>query len=162
LRAAAPDADWSTNAGELTFGDPPAGEEAQGYATLITGTLLGGPTLSDGSRPDEALLLVPPTEANGFVEGRYAPITVQPGQRLVAQIGFARGVAADDLLVEVRFDDELLAEETVQAGGPLFDLDVDLTPVANREGTLSIRVVAPQAQAQPTGLYWVDARVEGP
>lgn len=73
-------AEWKSGAGKLPC--PASYNDAAGFALPVT-----SPTLEDGSLGTWGIAAAPQNKYNGYIQGFYPAITVQPGDRFRATVG---------------------------------------------------------------------------
>ncbi len=130
-------------------------------------------TLEDGSRAGRSLEAHPPYVANGRINGYFSlyqlGVTLQPGDRFVAKVGFLGGTGGGQVRFTVFYDlDPVesgglveLAHVQDSYDGKLRSIDIDLSPYAGSAGELTLSV---DALASPDGdrAVWVDPRIVHP
>ena len=123
-------------------------------------------TMEDGSTSGKLLLMVPKHENNGAIAGVFPPYTVQPGDRLIAFLGFMQtnGSCADAnarFVIQAQESDAKLnvGEWTASCDGRMDKIDLDLTSLYGKTVRFIFLV---NAGDRFSGDYaiWNSARIE--
>lgn len=151
LIAAASGAVWSSGAGRLPFGG--SRDDPRGFAIHPKPGLL----LEDGSSRQRSILETHPRWTDdGWIRGEFMLAAVEPGQALLAQIGF---IAPDGpprtvgVIVTVRCEAQVIHQAPKRFTRQLMDLTSDLSPFTGHNRLLSIEVAADGDSTQ-AWLVW--------
>lgn len=161
--AAAPQATWRSNAGDLAFGAP----DDRGFALWEDAAVL-----ENSDRFERVLVTQPYWDDGGYVIGIYQQterIALEATDRFVARIGFVDGADAGSVEVQLRFSDVCeFSEFFLTVGttrkafdGRLAEWSMPLAQLTGQRGCFALRV---SAAGDPQGdqLAWIEARLERP
>jgi beta-lactam-binding protein with PASTA domain len=146
LVEAAEDATWSTETGEIEFGDD--SDPARGLA------LLTSEDLEDGSPASDDLRMHPEEVPGGVVAGEFElPAPLIDGDLLLARIGFlSNGPGTADVVIEAVMPDgqtqELVRASVDGTDGVVRDFTADLSDGAGAE---AIRIVVDSGESTQFG-----------
>jgi serine/threonine protein kinase len=152
----AENAQWRTEAGEIEFDAPPAGETGVGRVSLAQNQ-----TLEDGTEYPTLLYTEPPTDTQSFLEGRFSVPAVQPGQAFLADVGFLQNFSGDGVRIRVSFNNEVIYDRVATPNQRLDSINANLARFVGQSGELAISVSATSETAE-TGVFWVDPRIDVP
>ena len=156
----APSAYWTSGAGALDF--PGSDTDNRGFARWVSNA-----RLEDGSTHRQVLETHPQWVPNGYIRGDYTGLVrhyrIDPGDRLVATVGFLEGANAGGVAFNIQLD---TFGESPQVWGildhydhSLKSLDVSLAPWAGKEiESFVLQVNAGPSSAQDWAV-WVVARI---
>jgi hypothetical protein len=132
-------AEWKSGAGRLPC--PGAYGDRAGYIIPVD-----APKLEDGSTGTVGLLVAPQDKYNGYIQGFYPTITVQPGDRFRTTVGCEHGASC---YVTFRLDVMNAAGGIStfwtwreQNEGRFYNANVDLTPLAGRSVRFILTLLA--------------------
>jgi hypothetical protein len=152
-------AGWSNETGyTISFNDMPHADN--GFVTVMTRTL------EDGNTYAAVLEMRPKQSALGYVVGKYAvPLTVAPGAKFRAHVGFLKDATQGSVTFRVWFKSETLTqrldERTKNYDGTLPEISIDLSNYAGQTGEFWLMVLAGDS---PVGdlAVWLNPRIEQP
>lgn len=159
LHTRAPEADWKSAAGNLTFGGPDT--NADGFAMYRDDQLL-----EDGSTPNKVLEMHPQWVDDGVITGLYPQYTVVSGDQFTAKIGFLAkndgscGVGNAKFQLNYREAGTLhpLDEWTETCDGSLRSVNVNLDSIAGHTVRFALAVMANGSAGQDWAV-WVRPQV---
>jgi len=121
--------------------------------------------LDDGSIYPKVLETHPQWVNNGSIQGTYPTMTVPAGARFTAKVGFLDGaVGTDGVLFRLTWRESgspvtvSLGGEHVTYGGPLVNIDVDLSAYAGLTGQFGLKVEAGPSSGQDWAA-WAEAKI---
>jgi photosystem II stability/assembly factor-like uncharacterized protein len=143
-------AEWRSTVGILSC--PGTNSNANGYVLR-----LDAPKLEDGSTGGPALLTVPQNRYNGYIQGFYPALTVQPGDKFQTTVGCEYGAACS---LTYRLD-YMTASGYIgtfwswreQNDGRIYNASVDLGPLAGRSVRFILTILATGSAANDRALW---------
>lgn len=162
LHTRAPDANWNSGAGNLTFGGLDTDE--RGFAMYRNNQ-----RLEDGTSPSKILETHPQWVNDGVITGLFPAYTVVSGEHFKAKIGF---LAASDgtcgsgnVKFQLNYREsgilKNLGEWSDSCDGVLKDVDVDLTSISGKTVQFALAVLANGSAGQDWAI-WVSPQVKIP
>ena len=155
----APQADWKSAAGNLTFGGPDT--NANGFAMYQNNQLL-----EDGSTPNKVLEMHPQWVDDGVITGLYPQYTVVSGDKFTAKLGFLAAADGSCGAGNVKFQLNYreagtlhnLDEWTETCDGSLHSISVNLNSIAGHSVRFALAVMANGSAGQDWAV-WVRPQV---
>lgn len=150
-------ATWMNGASSTSLGFGIAQED--GFARLHTNQLL-----DDGNTYPKVLETHPQWVNNGSIHGHYPMITIPPGAKFTAKLGFLNGASGSDgvkfWLTWTQFDGGTVSfpRKSVFYGGALDTYQVDLAPYAGQYGRFGLHVESGTSSAQDWAT-WEEAKI---
>jgi hypothetical protein len=154
----APGAVWRTGSGSIPFGGSTS--DNRGFAVFQTNV-----TLEDGTIYPRVLETHPQWVNNGWIEGRFPNSTdviqIPAGAKFKAKVGFMDGLSATDgVYFRMRFYDGATWYHFPSYSGihcidegALNDLNIDLSSIAGKSGSLFLQVDAGDTSAQDWAVW---------
>ncbi|HEY3474101.1 MAG TPA: NBR1-Ig-like domain-containing protein, partial [Anaerolineales bacterium] len=143
-------AEWRSTVGILPC--PGADGNANGFVMR-----LDAPSLEDGSTGTAGLLTVPQNRYNGYIQGFYPTLTIQPGDKFEATVGCQFGAAC---YVTYRLDYMTPSgyigtfwTRREQNEGRVHNASVDLTPLAGRSVRFILTTLATGSPTNDRALW---------
>lgn len=160
----APDANWNSGAGNLTFGGPDT--DARGFVMYRNNT-----KLEDGNGPNKILETHPQWVDNGVITGFYPSYTVVSGEHFTAKIGFLAQsdgtCGTGNAKFQLNYKESgssttvSLGEWTDTCDGTLKDVDANLSSIVGKTVQFSLAVLANGSASQDWAV-WVSPQVKIP
>ena len=162
LYTRAPEAEWVSGAGTLTFDGPSSPE---GFVKRANGVVLEG-----GATPAKILETRPQEVNDGYISGLYDAYHVQPGEHFSAKIGFVAnandgscGIGNAIFFLKYKEGDTLhtLDTWTKSCDGHLLSVDVDLSDIAGKTVRFQLEVNA-NGDPSEDWAVWVQPQIAIP
>jgi hypothetical protein len=162
LHTRAPQAEWKSGAGNLTFGGPDT--DPNGFAMYRNGQ-----KLEDGSTPGKVLEMHPQWVDNGVITGLFPAYSVVSGEHFKARIGFLAfpdgTCGAGNATFQLNYKENgiltPLGSWNDSCDGSMINVDVNLNSIAGHTVQFALAVLANGSSAQDWAV-WVSPRVEIP
>jgi len=153
-------ASWFSGAGSAALPCPGTDGDAKGFVLKVS-----NPKLENGNTDSRAgLITFPQNVQDGYIQGIYPAFSVQSGDRFQSTINCEFG--ANNCYVVFRLDYQTGSDPIKTFWGPfleryeggVFNMDVDLTPLAGKDVKFILTVLA---VGSPTGdrALWVGPRI---
>lgn len=150
-------ANWRNNGGPL----PCPGTDGDGEGYVLK---LSAPRMENGVTENQpGLLTTPRNTAKGYIQGRYPPFKVQPGDRFLARVNCQYNANTCDVLfrLEYRIDDgeiKTLKEWHEVYEGKYSSVDLDLSSLAGKNVRFFLTVLANNSKGKDHAL-WLAPRI---
>ncbi len=150
-------ASWSSGAGGLTF--PGSDNDSSGFALYRGSSFL----LEDDSSRSQVLETHPEWVSNGWIMGRYPPLTVPADAELRVIVGFLKGASGSDGVDFVVQFEEGQTRQTMLSRRATYDGELDsvtpgLSSIAGKTGHFILYVDAGQSSGQDWAI-WAEAQI---
>lgn len=159
--AKAPDANWGSGGGGLTF--PGADTDNKGFAIWRNNA-----TLEDDKVYSQVLETHPQWITGGTIWGTYVGLydtyKVQASDHFYSKVGFIKGAAAGNVRFKVMIRTESsgniwIADVNKVYNGSLTTIDVPLSAYAGQKADFILRVEANNANAQQDWATWIGTSI---
>jgi len=151
-------AEWFSGSGKLDCPQASSLNYPSGYFVRIT-----NPEFEDGSIDNEPALVMVPDKANGFITGKFPPITVRMGDRFQAVTGCIFDNPECNVSMQFSFTEGGSLLQNLDTWPEIYDgniqrIDIDLSPLAGKTVKFSLSVYN-NGSSINDWVFWLRPRI---